>query len=190
MKLSKLIPLLVAIFWLNTTFGQTNLTYSKSIETLMQSLTNPINETDVFIKKHDLTILPSELAELKSLNKRHGHATISKVGKEQAHQFFLMVLQCNQDVHFQLLVLKQMEKELSRGEVSRQDFAILKDRIHLNKNLPQLFGTQYIVEKGTNQPKLFHVKDSELLEKRRMAMNLTDLPDVNSLSELLYANKN
>ena len=189
MKLSKLTLAVAAFFWYTLGFSQSNLPYSQSIESLAQSLTNPINQSDLYLKSKEPTIQPDEIALLKKLNKLHGIPTISKVGAEQAHQFFRMVMQCDQDVVFQLLVLKQMEQELGNGEASKQDYAMLKDRSHLNKNIPQVFGTQYVLTNGSNTPELFRVREPETLEKRRRLMGLQDLPDVNSLSDLMALSK-
>ena len=79
---------------------------------------------------------------VKQYNKDFGFPGIKKDGEKAGIHFWLIVQHSDHDVKFQEEILKEMKKGLKSGDVSRQNFAYLFDRIKKNKGLPQVYGTQ------------------------------------------------
>ena len=115
------------------------------------------------------------IARLKQIVARQGWPAISLVGKEAAGAAWLLVQHADRDPGFQADVLHRMEILLPRGEVSPRDFAMLTDRVLVNRGEPQVYGTQYeavtiegIVHFGPKTP----IRDPGKLDVRRMEMGL------------------
>lgn len=101
-----------------------------------------------------------------------GWPTISKVGLESAHSCWLLVQHADHDVDFQRRCLELM-KQAPEGEVSKQDIAYLEDRVRVNQNQPQLYGTQFTQDGEKHIPK--PIEDQERVDSRRTEMGLDAL---------------
>ncbi|MBI1946487.1 MAG: hypothetical protein HYS27_12370 [Deltaproteobacteria bacterium] len=71
-----------------------------------------------------------------------GWITLSRYGEEAAQAAWLIVQHADLDVAFQRDVLARMEKLLATGEVKRDNYAYLWDRVAVNEGRKQRFGTQ------------------------------------------------
>ncbi len=71
-----------------------------------------------------------------------GWPTISKVGAEAANAAWLLVQHADHNPVFQQYCLTLMLAEPSE-EVTRQEIAYLEDRVRVNTNRAQLYGTQF-----------------------------------------------
>jgi len=110
--------------------------------------------------------------KLKEIVKEIGWPRISVVGQEASHSAWLLVQHADKDVAFQEECLALMEA-LPEGEVSKHDIAYLIDRIRRNKNLPQVYGTQFIQDASGQ----YISAPIEGLDERRKEMGLDTLEE-------------
>ena len=66
-----------------------------------------------------------------------------------------------------------MKAHAETGQVSHADIAYLTDRVHVNEEKPQVFGTQFHVVEGVRKPR--PIRDSERVDERRKSMGLSTL---------------
>lgn len=109
--------------------------------------------------------------QLKKIIVKHGWPTISMVGEDGAHAAWLVAQHSDLDLEFQKEILTVFEKLLPIGEVSKSNYAYLKDRVLVNEGKPQLFGTQF-TDDSDKHPIPQPIKDRKNLDKRRAAFEL------------------
>lgn len=112
---------------------------------------------------------------LKSMLGSHEWPTISRDGEDAASNAWLLVQHADADPAFQLKVLKLMEPLASTGEVKKQDYALLYDRVTLKITGKQRYGTQMTCSEGKLVPQ--PVEDEAQLESRRASMSLPPMAD-------------
>jgi len=100
-----------------------------------------------------------------------GWPTVSKVGGKASGDAWLLVQHADKNVEFQKHCLELMKAE-PVGEVALHDIAYLEDRVRVNSNQPQLYGTQFRWE-GNNPVQ--NIEDPEHVEERRKEMGLNTL---------------
>ncbi len=110
------------------------------------------------------------LKRLKLIIKQHGWPTIRLVGQEGEMAAFLIVQHADQEPEFQKRCLGIMGGHLESGEVNRQNYAYLWDRVAVNSGQKQRYGTQ--LEPGMGVLALKPVESPGGLDKRRKAMGL------------------
>lgn len=114
---------------------------------------------------------------MKSIVQEIGWPTVSKVGKEASHAAWLLVQHADHDPAFQQYCLDLMKAE-PEGEVVRREIAFLEDRIRVNTNQPQVYGTQFEETRDTETRQTVTaygpraIEDPEGLDARRAAMGL------------------
>lgn len=118
---------------------------------------------------------------MKEIVAQIGWPSVSKVGKESAHNAWLLVQHADFDVAFQAECLALMRQE-SEGEVERIDIAKLEDRIRVNRNQPQVYGTQFEEKSGLFVPR--EIEDEATVDERRRQMGLGTLQEgINEMYE-------
>ena len=108
---------------------------------------------------------------LKQIIAEHGWLGISQVGEQGALVFWIIAQHADDDVDFQKRCLKLMEAA-SAGEVQRKHLAYLTDRILVNENKPQRYGTQM---DNHFQPR--PLEDPDNVDKLRATMGLPPLSE-------------
>ncbi|OGN07089.1 MAG: hypothetical protein A2669_02280 [Candidatus Yanofskybacteria bacterium RIFCSPHIGHO2_01_FULL_48_25b] len=99
--------------------------------------------------------------------------TISKVGESVSNMAWLLVQHADHDVEFQKMALELM-KAVAPGDVSKRNIAYLEDRVRVNADQPQLYGTQFSGEtRETYEPK--PIEDPERVDERRKEMGMETL---------------
>lgn len=91
-------------------------------------------------------------AWLKGVVAEQGWPKISEVGEEASTKAWLLVQHADRDPLFQLQVLRLMEPLVAEGEVSKQNYAYLYDRIMLKLAGKQRYATQVMCQGGVRQP--------------------------------------
>ena len=105
----------------------------------------------------------ANLAGLEQIHQRYGWPAVSLVGKQAAHQYFVLVEQ--QDLDLQRAVLGDLERAARQGEASGRDYVHLADLVSVREGKPQHWGTQAHCENG--QAVLDPVDDPDGLAGRR-----------------------
>ena len=120
---------------------------------------------------------------LKEQIDEHGWPGKSKVGKEGAHNAWLLVQHADSDRKFQERCLKLMKAE-PKGEVAPVDIAYLTDRVLVARGEPQRYGTQCVMENG--KAVVRDVEDRENLNARRKELGLEPIEKYLKQIEAVY----
>ncbi|MCV2485308.1 hypothetical protein OD917_10260 [Flavobacterium sp. SH_e] len=105
------------------------------IQTSDPTLSNEIQQ-----KINDLDF--KNLSTAKEILKNNGWPKISEIGKDGAHNFWLIVQHADQDILFQKAALHEMDKLKGTKELDMENYAFLYDRVQCNLNYKQVYGTQ------------------------------------------------
>jgi len=125
----------------------------------VQSLLINLREKDQFVRNTDFTNITSidSITRLKldSLITIYGWLGYNEVGESGENASWLIAQHSDLDVEFQKKCLRMLYFELLTKNISAQSFAMLYDRVCVNTNKKQLFGTQvqFNNEKNTFEPK-------------------------------------
>jgi hypothetical protein len=108
--------------------------------------------------------------ELKKVIKKYGWPDFDLVGKEASKGAWLIAQHADHDVKFQEYCLNLMKEKLKDNKIEPQYFAYLTDRVLVNQDKPQLYGTQFYLKNNKLIPR--PIKDTKNLEKRRKKFEL------------------
>lgn len=117
----------------------------------------------------DDSIAHSNARYLKQVVEQEGWPTIASFGANASQAAWLIVQHADHDPDFQERCLALMHN-LSEGEIDPENMAALEDKIRINKNVPQLYGTQFHGEGEHFAP--YPIEDQEHLDERRAALKL------------------
>ncbi|MBX7135498.1 MAG: alpha-L-fucosidase [Fimbriimonadaceae bacterium] len=128
------------------------------------------NKPDIAAIEEMEKIDKTNLVRMKEIVAKYGVPSKTLVGEKGAQNAFLLIQHSDSDPAFQAKCLKLMEPMLMEGEVRKQDFALLTDRVLRAQGKPQRYGSQLTVLDGkfVMQP----TEDPETLDQRRAEMNL------------------
>ncbi len=123
----------------------------------------PTSDADFEVDKNNTSRMRQIVAQI-------GWPNVSKVGRDASTAAWLLVQHADHDVDFQNICLELMNTEEEGGEVSKKDIAMLTDRVKVNQNIPQIYGTQFRQIDGKHVPK--EIENMEGLNERRLSMGL------------------
>jgi hypothetical protein len=109
-------------------------------------------------------------AWMKTVIEKHGWPGKSLVGDAGAEAAWLLVQHADADPMFQERCLELLVAAQSAGEASGVHVAYLTDRVRVAAGKPQLYGTQFYLVAGKNEPR--PIEDEANLDKRRAEMGL------------------
>jgi hypothetical protein len=116
-------------------------------------------------------------AALQAIIDEHGFPTISLVGEDGTEAAWRIVQHAIAHPDFLERGLVLMEQAAELGQVNLQHIAFLQDRIHVYRELPQLYGTQFDWdENGEMSP--YTVDDAAKVEERRAAIGMEPLAEL------------
>jgi hypothetical protein len=107
---------------------------------------------------------------LDSLLKLYGWPIISKYGPRAADIAFLVIQ--HSELPMQKKYLPVLEAYAKNGDVDWSNYCLLFDRIRVDENQKQLYGTQLTYDKKSGKYVLLPVEDPENLNKRRFDKGL------------------
>ncbi len=124
---------------------------------------------------------PKVVEEMKAVDQKHtarmkeilaAHDWPGKrlVGKDAAKRAWLLVQHADLDVEFQELCLTHLEKAVAAGDAEPREWAYLFDRVQVNRQRPQRFGTQFHPVNGVQVPR--PMEDPEHVDERRRQVGL------------------
>ncbi len=102
----------------------------------------------------------------------HGFPGASEHGMVTTHEFWILIMHQDGDTELQESVLKWMKSMLHTGEVMGRDIAYLSDRVAVNKEECQMYGTQFHYDKVQDKNVPFEICDEKKLKKLRKRMGL------------------
>jgi len=111
--------------------------------------------------------------QLKLIFEEHGFPTKELVGKDAMRGIFLIIQHADGDKEWQKSQLPNIELAVKNGALSKQNYAYLFDRIKVNEDSPQRFGTQFKkVDIEHKIAELRETEDLENLDQRRREMGM------------------
>lgn len=114
---------------------------------------------------------------VKKIIAEHGPVTIDKFGAKASSDAWLLVQHCDHDPLFQEEYLNLMLK--TPKAFSSIDIAFLTDRVKINKNEPQVYGTQFHFENGL--AKALPTIDPKNINQRRAEVGLETIQEYASV---------
>lgn len=119
----------------------------------------------------------SNYFELKKIIEQFGFPGFDLVGKEGSGGFWILMQHQDQHPDFQILVLDLMENEVKKENASKVNFAYLTDRVKVNTQQQQVYGTQMELneDETSYQPK--KCIDPKNLNQRRLEMGLPPIEE-------------
>lgn len=134
--------------------------------------------------KYDEETIQRRWAEADSINEVKAKAIISKYGYpgfslvgEKSNNFWAIVDHCDDDVAFQERVLALMKIELAKNNVDKENYALLTDRVLVNKHQKQIYGTQVRVDPKTQIATPFPLKYPKSVDALRKKMGMVPLKE-------------
>jgi len=122
-----------------------------------------------------LAVDRANLEWLKQTLAKHGFPTVEQVGKGGVADAFVLVQHADADPLLQQSVLESLRPRLATSGISKQEYAMLTDRVLDGQGKPQRYGTQYKREKDGSYV-LKETEDMAHLEERRQQMDLMPVP--------------
>ncbi len=117
------------------------------------------------------------LIQAKEIVAKHGFPGFSLVGKSGSSKFWAIIQHCDEDVKFQQKVLKFMRLEVLKKNADGIDYAYLTDRVLVNTNQKQLYGTQTRLNIQTKEYVPLPIRDELTVDKRRISVGLNPLSE-------------
>ncbi len=109
--------------------------------------------------------------EMKKIIKKHGWPGKSIIGKKASVGAWLLAQHADKDLKFQKKCLELIKETIQHGEIEKKCLAYLIDRINVNEGKPQVFGTQFFIDKN-NKFVPRSIRDKKNLAKRRKEFGL------------------
>ena len=113
---------------------------------------------------------------LKAVLARIGWFDISRYGAEASQAAWLIVQHADHDRAWQEQVLADLAPRVARGDMQRNYYAYLVDRVAVGAGRPQVYGTQGRCRSRGNL-ELLPVGDRDHLDRRRAEMGLETIAD-------------
>ena len=110
----------------------------------------------------------------KAIIEQYGYPGYDLVG-DASDDFWAIIQHCDDDVAFQERVLILMKKQVDKNNASKPNYAYLTDRVLVNKNQKQIYGTQLQRDKKTGRFSPFPLKYPKMVDKLRKEMGLEPL---------------
>jgi hypothetical protein len=105
-----------------------------------------------------------------SIIEKCGMPTLNDVTQEQMDAIWLG-LQHNTNNMYRIKYFPLIEKAVKNGDLSKEQYALMKDRMLMEEGKPQLYGSQ--IKNG----KLYDLESPETVNKRRQEMGLEPIED-------------
>jgi hypothetical protein len=116
-------------------------------------------------------------ARLKAIVAQHGWPGAAMVGDDGARAAFLIVQHADRDRAFQREMLPLLQAASEAGQVSRQEYAYLVDRVRVGEGKPQLYGSQSQQAPDGTKWIPWPIEDETHVDERRRAVGLGPLAD-------------
>lgn len=146
--------------------------YYRSI--LRDARNQPERDEQAFQKSvYDVRRIDSiNLLKAKAIFAEFGCPGIDLIGKESAHNFWLIAQHCDSDPEFQEKVLSAMYDQVAKKNADAKDYAYLRDRVSVNRGQLQTYGTQMQINADSSSFEPKPLLEPEKIDERRQEMGL------------------
>jgi len=86
--------------------------------------------------------------KIKKIYSKYGYLGYDKIGKEYSRKYWITIQHADNDIKFQQKMLKELAKEIVKNNAEKSNYAMLEDRIAINLNQKQRFGSQVTYNKA------------------------------------------
>ncbi|MBD3906990.1 hypothetical protein NAL32_20125 [Chryseobacterium sp. Ch-15] len=131
---------------------------------------------EIFSTKRDSVSIDNQ-AKIKKLFSKYGYLGFNKVGKENSTKFWLPIQHADNDVEFQKQMLQELKKQIELKNANRNEYAMLEDRVAVNTNQKQRFGSQVTYNSNGQAIPRNGLIDSVNIEKLRAEYDLPIFKD-------------
>ena len=118
------------------------------------------------------TINSRNYFELQKIMTQHGYPGFDLVGEKASNNFWLLVQHQDEHREFQEAVLEKMKMEVNRKNAAPKNFAYLTDRVGINSNQLQIYGTQMRLNSDSTSYEPMPTLYPEGLDDRRAEVGL------------------
>lgn len=171
----------------------TSASFSQKNNALIQRIDSMFKEdqrwriADLKLQQHQQTdynevTIQQKMGEADSINKLKAKAIIKEFGfpgynkvGDWSNDFWAIVQHCDDDIAFQKQVLVLLKKEVDRNNASKENYALLTDRILVGENKKQIYGTQIQRDLTTGKSAPFPLKYPKQVDRLRRKMGLEPL---------------
>ncbi len=127
----------------------------------------------------------NNLKELENLLSQKGWPRRSEVGPEAAAAAFYVLQHSNAEA--QQKYISMFENSCREKEASWQQYALMFDRMRMNQNKPQRFGTHaYLDPQAGNTDELYPLEDESKVDEWRKEIGLEPLKDYLTRTKIKY----
>ncbi|MDJ0363694.1 hypothetical protein QMK33_00900 [Hymenobacter sp. H14-R3] len=128
---------------------------------------------------------------LEMIIKQTGYPGFKQVGEKSSNNFWLLVQHADAHPDFQRQILKLMLPEVKRKNASPVNYAYLTDRVAINANQPEEYGTQ-VEYKGPGLGKAVpkSLRDPKSVNKRRAAIGMEPLENYLGMMSKMHEEMN
>lgn len=138
-------------------------------------------------KEFQDSVFTSHHRRLQKILSDYGYPGFDLVGKQGSRDFWLLVQHLDQWPDFQQKVLDAMKKQVLKKNASSGDYAYLTDRVRLNTNRDQLYGTQVMYSSDSCQAIPRPTENPDSLNRRRKEVGLDSIEEyLNKMSQLHF----
>jgi hypothetical protein len=128
--------------------------------------------------------------KIKKLNSKYGYLGFDKVGEEYSKKFWITIQHADNDIEFQQKMLKELGKEIEKNNAEKSNYAMLEDRIAINLNQKQRFGSQLTYNKAEQAIPKNGLLDSLNVDNLRIKYNLPPFKEYYNLMTTLHFEMN
>jgi hypothetical protein len=129
------------------------------------------------------------LLEAKSIVNAFGFPGYDLVGTSTSNNFWSLIQHADNDVVFQEDCLRQMKSLVDDKKANGKNYAFLIDRVKVNKNEKQIYGTQLYLNKDKTSYEIPIVYKPEQLNERRKLVGLETIEEYIKLMNSVYASR-
>lgn len=187
---------LYIVLFCSLTFGFTSSAQTAKHDTVLIQKLDSMFKDDQFWRKESIKLMkkqPSQyddetverkMGQADSINAIKAKAIIAKYGYpgfnqvgEWSNDFWAIVQHCDDDIAFQEKVLALMKVEITKNNASKENYALLTDRVLANKHQKQIYGTQVRVDPKTHKVTPLPLKYPKQVDALRKKMGMGPLKD-------------
>jgi len=128
--------------------------------------------------------------KIKKLNSKYGYLGFDKIGEEYSKKFWITIQHADNDIQFQQKMLKGLGKEVKKNNAEKSNYAMLEDRIAINLNQKQRFGSQLTYNKAGQAIPKNGLLDSLNVDILRIKYNLSPFKEYYNLMSTLHFEMN
>lgn len=137
------------------------------------------------LRRLQIMINEKNLKDLEGLLSQKGWPSRSEVGPEAAGAAFFVLQHSNADA--QQKYISMFEKCCREKEASWQQYALMFDRMRMNQNKPQRYGTHTFLDPKAGSPnELYPLEDEAKVEEWRREIGLEPLKDYLARTGIKY----